>query len=447
VRPQSGERIRVLIVDDVAETRENLRKLLSFATDIEVVGAAASGEEGIELAKEYQPHIVLMDINMPGMDGITATEVILQEVPTAEVVVLSVQGESDYLRRAMMAGARDFLTKPPSGDELMSTIRQVYQTGKKRAAVIAPARPAIPTAVLAEGGGPSRAGKVVAVFSPKGGTGCTTVAVNLAIALQQLVGSARKIALMDANLQFGDVGVMLNLSANRSIADLAIQIEELDTDMLTSVLAPHGSGIKVLLAPPHPEAAESLLTSVSPDMGMGSNASFKEILELVRQQFDITVVDMWSWVDDIALTVFDAAASTVLVATPDIPAIKSARLFLEIAGKLSYPLEEIALVLNRVDRHMGIRAEQIEQALAVKVVAQIPADEPAAASAANRGVPFVMRDQSRPISQGILQLAKHVQGVLLEAEEADEEQQEEIVTEPTLTGTGLLRLGRLLEQR
>jgi pilus assembly protein CpaE len=441
------ERIRVLIVDDVAETRENLRKLLSFASDIEVVGAAASGEESIELAKESEPHIVLMDINMPGMDGITATELILQAVPMTQVVVLSVQGESDYLRRAMMAGARDFLTKPPSGDELMSTIRKIYQTGKKRATVIAPAQPAAPTAISVEGGGPGRAGKVVAVFSPKGGTGCTTIAVNLAIALQQVVGSAQKVGLMDANLQFGDVGVMLNMSANRSITDLAIQIEELDTDMLTSVLAPHGSGIKVLLAPPHPEAAESLLTNAPPEMrGMDSNASFKEILELTRQQFDILVVDTWSWVDDIVLTVFDAASRIVLVATPDIPAIKSARLFLEVAGKLSYPLDEIALVLNRVDRRMVIPAEQIEQALAVKVVAQIPSDEPAAASAANRGLPFVMRDQSRPISQSMLQLAKHIQSVLAEAS-APEEEREETAREPTLTGTGLLRLGRLFEQR
>jgi len=66
------ERIRLLIVDDIAETRENLRKLLSFDADIEVIGAAGSGPEGIELAKQFQPHVVLMDINMPGMDGISA---------------------------------------------------------------------------------------------------------------------------------------------------------------------------------------------------------------------------------------------------------------------------------------------------------------------------------------------------------------------------------------
>ncbi len=134
----SAEKIRVLIVDDIAETRENLRKLLSFAPDIEVVGTAATGEEGVQLARELVPHVVIMDINLPGMDGITATEQIVREVPTAQIVILSVQGETGYMRRAMAAGARDFLVKPPSGDELMATIRRVYEIGQAQAARMAP---------------------------------------------------------------------------------------------------------------------------------------------------------------------------------------------------------------------------------------------------------------------------------------------------------------------
>ena len=416
---EAREQIRILIVDDVAETRENLRKLLSFAPDIEIVGAAASGEEGVELAKQTQPHIILMDINMPGMDGIAATELVLHEVPMTQVVVLSVQGESDYLRRAMLAGARDFLTKPPSGDELMGTIRQVYETGKKRAAVVAPTqqvtRAAVPTAAEAR----EHEGNIIAVYSPKGGVGCTTVAVNLAVALQQQIGTSKKIGLLDANFQFGDIGVMLNLSASRSIADMVTQFDAIDNDMLSSALSAHGSGIKVLLAPPHPESAEVLM--VPPSEGAASDPVLKPIMNLMRQEFDIIVVDMWSRVDDIALTLFDMATMIVLVVTPSIPAIKSARLFLEIAGKLGYPTDNIALVVNRADRRTGIRVDQIAQAL-IPVAAQIPPDDQAVLAAANRGVPFVMHDQSRPISQGIFQLTEYI---INRFQEADEEQDEE----------------------
>jgi pilus assembly protein CpaE len=114
-----SEKIRVLIVDDVAETRENIRKLLQFEKDIDVVGAVGTGRGGVESARELKPEVVLMDINMPDMDGITATELIRQNYPATQIVILSVQGDPNYMRRAMLAGARDFLTKPPAVDELV----------------------------------------------------------------------------------------------------------------------------------------------------------------------------------------------------------------------------------------------------------------------------------------------------------------------------------------
>src|SRR5215208_958145 len=92
--PQSDNKkkdvIKVLIVDDIPETRENLKKLLAFEPDIEVVGTASTGREGVDLAKEMQPDIILMDINMPDMDGISATELITKAVPRTAVVMMSV---------------------------------------------------------------------------------------------------------------------------------------------------------------------------------------------------------------------------------------------------------------------------------------------------------------------------------------------------------------------
>ena len=96
----SSGKIRVLIVDDVSETRENIRKLLQFENDVEVVGAAANGRAGIEAAKDLKPDVILMDINMPDMDGITATEHIKQILPSAQIIILSVQSDSNYMRRA-----------------------------------------------------------------------------------------------------------------------------------------------------------------------------------------------------------------------------------------------------------------------------------------------------------------------------------------------------------
>ena len=433
---QAGEKIRVIVIDDIPETRENLRKLLSFDPDITVIGVGSSGMEGIDLAKQLKPDVVLRDINMPDMDGIQATELIIQAVPTTQVVMLSVQGDTDYMRRAMLAGARDFLTKPPSGDELMNTIHRVYETGKSRTAMIAPPQQAARAAAQAASESRRHAGEIVAVFSPKGGVGCTTVAVNLAIALQQLAGGSRAVTVVDGNLQFGDVGVMLNLQPSRSIGDLMDQIRDLDSDMLGSVLTAHGSGIKVLLAPRSPEEAEGLLTAGGFEDQGGTTTPLRAILRLLRERSDVIIVDMWSWLDDLALTMFDMSSLIVLVVTPEIPAIKGARLFLEVAAKLNYPLDKIALVVNLVDPSNRISVEQIEAAI-IPAAARIPLDRRLAVAAVNQGVPFIMRDRSSPISQGILRLAEHVQSTLVEAEE---ELEEEDVAAP---GMSRLRLGRL----
>ena len=116
--------IRVLIVDDIDETRENIRRLLQFDSNIEVAGVAKDGKEALSVASKIDPDVIIMDINMPDMDGITATEAIRQKNPFSQVVILSVQGDQNYMRRAMMAGARDYLTKPPSIDELTSAINR-----------------------------------------------------------------------------------------------------------------------------------------------------------------------------------------------------------------------------------------------------------------------------------------------------------------------------------
>ena len=118
------DKIRVLIVDDINETRENIKRMLQFDPSIEVIGTARSGREAIEMTQKDQPDVVLMDINMPDMDGITATENIRRKLPFVQVVILSVQNDPSYMRRAMLAGARDFLSKPPMIDELSSAIRR-----------------------------------------------------------------------------------------------------------------------------------------------------------------------------------------------------------------------------------------------------------------------------------------------------------------------------------
>jgi pilus assembly protein CpaE len=422
---QTTEKIRVLIVDDIPETRDNLRKLIQFEPDIEVVAQASTGEEGVEMARSSRPDVVLMDINMPGLDGISACEIITRDVPTAQVVIMSVQRESDYIRRAMLARAMDFLTKPFSGDELIATVRQAYDRGKALRASMPSGQPAGPGAPAVSMGKPRSEGKTIVVFSPKGGTGCSVIAANLGVALAQ---AGKKTALVDANLAFGDCGVLLDVHAMHSIVDLAQRSDELDVDLVSSAVAAHNSGLKVLLSSPRPEMSEL----VSAD-------HLTKILSLFRLRYDYTIVDTFTSLQDVMLATLDQADKILLVATPDIPCIKDVRLFFEVIEQLEYERSAIMLVLNQVDRHSGISPDDVEKTLKHRVEGVIPTDQRTVMYSVNQGIPFVMRESGRPVSVAVVKLAERLREML-------EEKDEELVSEDT-ADSGRTRLGRLFGNR
>jgi pilus assembly protein CpaE len=389
-----SDQIRVLIVDDIPETRDHLAKLLGFEKDVEVVGAAASGEEALELAAKLLPDVVLMDINMPGMDGIAATELLTARVPTAAVVMMSVQGEADYLRRSMLAGAREFLVKPFSSDELTASIRQVHAREREKQGRMA----VVPVAARGPAGA-REPGRVVAVFSPKGGVGRTTIAVNLAVAAASEPG--REVVLVDGSFQFGDVGVLLNLNPrSKSIADLVPEIEAGgEPDSLDTFVIAHSTGVKVLLAPPTPEMAEL----VTPH-------AVRRILDVLRARSDLVIVDCAAAFSDSTLAVLDVADVILTVLTLEITSIKNMRLFLEVAEQLGYPQDKIELVLNRADSALGIRVADVEHSIGRKVDHTVVSDGRSVVYALNRGVPFFVSNREAQVSQDVLRLARALLG-------------------------------------
>ena len=395
-----AEQIRVLIVDDIPETREHLSKLLGFEGDIDVIGAASSGAEALRMAATLTPDIVLMDINMPDMDGIATTEQLSRDIPTASIIMMSVQGEADYLRRSMLAGAREFLVKPFSSDELTASIRGVFNREREKQSRLVAAGPA-------GGGGGAIAqtesgepGQVVAIFSPKGGVGRTTVAVNLAVAAATELG--KKVVLVDGSFQFGDVGVLLNLNPkNKSIADLAPELDQAghEVESIDTFVINHSAGIRVLLAPPSPEMAEL----IKPD-------GVKRVIEALRMTHDLVVVDCTAFFNDTTLAILDAADTILTMLSLEITSIKNMRLFLEVADQLGYEGGKVRLVLNRADSALGIRVTDVEHSIGRKVDETIVSDGRSVVYALNRGVPFFLSNREAQVSQDILRLARAVVG-------------------------------------
>lgn len=407
----AADKIRVLIVDDIAETRENVRKLLQFESDVEVVSVAGSGKDGIKFAQDLNPDVVLMDINMPDMDGISATEVIRQKQPHIQVIILSVQNDQNYMRRAMLAGARDFLTKPPMGDELISAVRRAGDMARmekaKGAQQFASPVSAMGSSSMMTAMAPVSKGKIIMVYSPKGGTGCTTVAVNLALALHN---NDTRAVLVDANLQFGDVAIFVNEQGKNTILELAPRVDELEPEIVEEILIKHeASGIRILPAPQRPEMAEQ----VSADQ-------FTKVLQYLQRIYAYVVVDTSSILSDVTLSTIDVADILVLVATQEIPAIKNSRLFLDLLQSMGFGKERIVFMMNRYDKRIAITPERVSENLKQEVAVTVPLDEKVVITSVNRGVPFMLDNKAQAVARGILSLAEIVRSRLAALEKNEE---------------------------
>ena len=392
--PALPEKIRVLIVDDISETRENIRRMLQFDTNIEVVGAAKTGREAIELSQQVKPDVIVMDINMPDMDGITATQEIKRRTPHIQVVILSVQSDPSYMRRAMLAGARDFLTKPPMIDELTDAIRRAGILAQEERRKATTSYPSMPTNGMPTSSSVSAAlGKVIVVYSPKGGTGRTMLAINLAIALKT---EETKVVVVDGNLQFGDVAVFLNEQGKNTILDLTPRVDELDPDIVQEVMVTHrASGLDILAAPPRPEMADKV-----------SGEQFSKLITYLRKIYNYIIVDTASYLTETVQSALDIANIIILITTQDIPAIKNCNLFLSLAEASGIKRNRIMFIMNRYDRRIAITPEGVGERLHQEIVAAIPFDEKVATQSVNRGVPFLLdNNRSQPIGKSVLALA------------------------------------------
>jgi pilus assembly protein CpaE len=402
------EKIRVIVVDDIGETRQNITRMLKFESDIEVIGGARSGVEAMELCQQDKPDVVIMDINMPDMDGITATEKIRRKFPFIQVIILSIQNDPSYMRKAMVVGARDFLSKPPMLAELTHAIRsagKMAKEEKEKANQSFSTGSSSPGTSFTPGRGSK--GKVVVVYSPKGGTGCTTIATNLAVSLNT---SETKVILVDANLQYGDVAIFLNEQVKNSILEIAPRVDDLDEEVIREVVLKHAAtGLNVLAAPPRPEYANRIVLD-----------QFVKLVQFLRQYYAYIVIDTSSYLSDVVQAALDNADVIVLITSQDIPSVKNCHLFLALADGSGIKRERIVFLMNKYDKRISISPERVGENLRQEVLVTVPMDEKVASTAITRGIPFIIDSKALPIGKSILTLTDIVKNRIIKLQELQE---------------------------
>lgn len=386
------EKIKVIIVDDIAETRNNIKGLLSLEKSIEVIGEAVNGEEAVFITKEARPDIVLMDINMPVMDGIKATEQITLNVPETAVIIMSVQGENEYLRKAMSAGAREFISKPFSSDELVRTITNTYDMQLKRREVTSAGKTVEEVK-----------SKIITVFSTKGGVGKTTIASNLAVSIAR--SSKKRVALVDLDLQFGDVAVMLNVSVKNTISDLIKEVNQMDSDSISDYMVTHFSGVRVLPAPIKPEYAEYI-----------TSAHVEKILQVLKESYHYIIIDTSASFHETVLTSLDMSDRIFFISTLDLPTIKNVKSGMDVMESLHYPQDKISIILNKASEQFGIKYKDFENTIKHPIWSYIPEDSQTVVSSANKGFPFVMTRTETKVAKAIIGIASQIVNEKVEVE-------------------------------
>jgi len=384
--------ITLVIADDSSNTREDIKRLLSFEEDIEVIGEAGDGEEAVRVVRELKPNIVLMDINMPVMDGISATEMISEQVPQAAVVIISIQGEQEYLRRAMAAGASDYLTKPFSSQELVDAIRRANEKAKKRQDRLVRTH---------EGPEPVLSGTIVVVFGTKGGVGRTTLTCNLAAVLAQDFN--QRVTVVDLDTAGGDVAVLLNLNLSGGISDLAKELE-INREVADGYIEKHSTGIRVLGA----------IASREDDL-LDLATRIPEILGSIRQGCNYVLVDTPPVINAAVAHALDMADEILLVGQPDLPSLRRLKGDVEFLNSNQLG-DKVRVVMNNASSDSGLKPAELEKTLGLSFYAVVTADIRTVQAAANKGTPFCVSNKASRVAQDVHKLAEK----MLRKEEEEE---------------------------
>lgn len=385
-----SRQIKVLIVDDAAQTRQSIKAMLGVEPEISVIGEAQNGAEAVDMVARLRPDLVLMDINMPGMDGIQATAEMMRACPT-NVVMISVEGDKEYFRKAMQAGARDYLMKPFSTDDLLHAVHRA-------------------SGVRAQAPAGGLRSKVVTVFSTKGGVGKTTISTNLAVSLAR--ASQVDVAVVDLDLEFGCQATMFGLRPRASIVNICQTSSEITPDAVNRAMTRVNTipNLYVLAAPPVPE--QSAIVDGDGRRVEGRNY-VGEIIDSLKQQYSYIVIDTPSSFREATLSAIDKSDCILLVATPDIPALQNtAKCIDTLIEKLQYPREKVRLVLNRAGGSSAIPPEDVVRSLDFPVSFQIPSDGQTVVWAANCGQPFTGRRTKAPVAACIASMADSLMGLL-----------------------------------
>jgi MinD-like ATPase involved in chromosome partitioning or flagellar assembly len=347
---------------------------------ISMIRAGADGNGISPVSADVTLHV----LESSSAGGVAEAVQRLRKIADAPLILAAYGEPNGIVETGLAVGAADVLMLPQPAETLVFAIRKA--------------------AIAANG---VTTGKVVTVFSPKGGSGKTALATNLAAATAR---SGVETLLVDLDLQFGDSALTLAVSPRATIADLAASAGAIDVDKLRAFVSDDAeTGLAVLPAPKRPEEADVV-----------GQAELTAVLESARNAYDAVVIDTGPLFDGPMLAALDHTDELLLVCNPEVTSLKNVRIGLETIERLGFERDKITLVANRIGAAGGLGRGEIEQALDAEIAYELP-DDSAVPVAVNRAVPVVVSAENRPFSRAVANLASSVFAAAHEREKAADE--------------------------
>ncbi len=309
-------------------------------------------EDGVDLA--------IFDPSFATDAGVSDGGQLLQVDPELPLVLVADTLDMSVLRTALRIGFADVVDAPVDRAKIDGMLELIDDQVQK--------------AVLKEA--KARIGKIITIMSPKGGAGKTMTTANVALQLA-MWGDPSRVVIVDADLQFGDVCIAMQIEPIHTIVEAAADLDQLDDELLESLLSTHSSGLRVLAAPLEPSLADKVSTQV-----------VVRVLGMLKRMYDYVIIDTAPFLDEPVLSILERSDDVLLVVEMDLPSVKNAKLALDTLKLLKFPLGKIKLVLNRMNSKARLDIGELERSLELEVQAAVSSDK-LVPRAVNEGEPVV----------------------------------------------------------
>ena len=357
--------VRALLAVEPGVEAEQVQASLPADADFSVVGMVSGADEALHWLRDTPADMLLVACAGYSDRALLLLDAVARQNPELSIVVLGHGSPNGFLRRAFEAGADDIIMLPATRDQVRFELQKLL--ARKQGAET----PSSPDT-----------SHLVCVLGPKGGTGKTLTATNLAVAFAQ---RGSRVALIDLDLQFGDVALCLGLPPEKTVYDLAQSPGALDYDKLDAFLATHSAGVRTLIAPRRPDQASAVGAEL-----------LREVYSILRTRFDWVIIDTPPGFTAEVITSIDSSTDIVMVGMLDSLSLKNTKLGLETLELMKYDPEHIYLLLNRAHSRVGISQSDVEAVLGRTPDVFIPSDREIPRTV-NEGIPIVIaRPQSEP---------------------------------------------------